>query len=204
MNSVTPVDLSSMDGERWRRIQALFHEAVDRPAATRHSYLLGACGGDAGLVTEVLDLIAEDARGSSLLDRDVAQTANRLLGNDPAALREIGPYRIVSVLGEGGMGVVFLAERTDLGSRAAIKILRDAWLSPARRLRFAAEQRTLAALNHPSIARLHDAGTLADGTPWIVMEYVDGVPLNEYCRAHAASGRSARRCRARRGTRASR
>jgi serine/threonine-protein kinase len=76
---------------------------------------------------------------------------------------------------------VCLVERTDLGSRAALKILRDGWLSPARRQRFAAEQRTLATLNHPSIAQLHDAGTLADGTPWIVMEYVEGVPLTEYC-----------------------
>jgi serine/threonine protein kinase len=64
----------------------------------------------------------------------------------------------------------------------ALKVLRDAWLSPARRRRFEAEQRTLASLNHPSIARLYDAGALADGTPWFVMEYVDGVPLNRYCR----------------------
>jgi serine/threonine protein kinase len=82
------------------------------------------------------------------------------------------------------MGVVYLAERPDLGSRVAIKVLRDAWLSPARRNRFAAEQRTLAQLNHPGIARLYDADTLADGTPWFVMEYVEGVPLTEYCAAH--------------------
>src|SRR6185312_5174315 len=74
------------------------------------------------------------------------------------------------------------ARRDDLGSDAAIKILRDAWLSPARRERFASEQRTLAQLNHPLIARLYDADTLADGTPWFVMEYVDGVPLTDYCR----------------------
>ena len=97
-----------------------------------------------------------------------------------------GPYRITSMLGEGGMGVVYLAERADLGSQAAIKILRDAWLSPARRERFAAEQRTLAQLNHPSIARLYDADTLPDGTPWFVMEYVEGVPLTEYCDTHAS------------------
>ena len=66
----------------------------------------------------------------------------------------------------------------------AIKILRDAWLSPARRERFASEQRTLAQLKHPSIARLYDAETLPDGTPWFVMEYVEGVPITEYCRAH--------------------
>ena len=82
------------------------------------------------------------------------------------------------MLGEGGMGVVYLAEREDLGTLAAIKLLRDAWLSPARRERFASEQRTLAQLNHPSIARLYDADTLPDGTPWFVMEYVEGCPAH--------------------------
>src|SRR5688572_3584109 len=91
------------------------------------------------------------------------------------------------MLGEGGMGVVYLAERGDLGSKAAIKIRRDAWLSPARRERFAVEQRTLAQLNHPSIARLYDADTLPDGTPWFVMEYVEGVPLTAFCDTHAST-----------------
>jgi serine/threonine protein kinase/tetratricopeptide (TPR) repeat protein len=90
-------------------------------------------------------------------------------------------------LGEGGMGVVYLAERKDLGSEVAIKVLRDAWLSPARRERFASEQRTLAQLSHPSIARLYDAATLDDGTPWFVMEYVEGIPLTQYCREHRCS-----------------
>src|SRR5262245_5799649 len=85
------------------------------------------------------------------------------------------------------MGIVYLAERPDLGSIVAIKILRDGWLSPARRRRFAAEQRTLARLNHPGIARLYDAHTLPDGTPWLVMEYVDGLPLVEYCKAKQSS-----------------
>ena len=119
-----------MDSARWERVQALFHDAVDLPPDERLAFLRTACGADATLMSEVLAAIAEDERGSSLLDRGLAQTADRILGNDAAALREIGPYRIVRVVGEGGMGVVFLAERTDLGSQAAIKILRDAWLSP--------------------------------------------------------------------------
>ena len=176
-----------MDSARWERVQTLFHDAVDLPPDERLAFLRAACGADATLMSEVLAAIAEDERGSSLLDRGLAQTADRILGNDSAALREIGPYRIVRVVGEGGMGVVFLAERTDLGSQAAIKILRDAWLSPARRQRFAAEQRTLASLNHPSIARLYDAGALSNGTPWIVMEYVEGTPLTEHCRTHAST-----------------
>ena len=98
-----------------------------------------------------------------------------------------GPYRIIGTLGEGGMGVVHLGVRDDLGSRAAIKILRDASLSPARRERFALEQRTLANLNHPAIARLLDADVLPDGTPWFAMEVVEGATLTEHCRERSAS-----------------
>jgi eukaryotic-like serine/threonine-protein kinase len=176
----------SMDGARWERVQALFHDAVDLPASERGEFLRVACDGDASLIDEVLTFIEEDKRGASPLDRDVGHMAGRIL-NDATAIQEIGPYRIVRVIGEGGMGVVFLAERTDLGSQAAIKILKDSWLSRARRQRFEVEQRTLATLNHPSIAQLHDAGALSDGTPWIVMEYVDGVPLTEYCRKRSLS-----------------
>ncbi len=141
-------------------------------------------------MTEVLSLLEEDARGDSLLDRDAAHVAAEVLdeGIPPALLDQtFGPYRLKQALGQGGMGVVYLAEREDLGSVAAIKILRDAWLSPDRRERFASEQRTLAQLNHPAIARLYDADTLPDGTPWFVMEYVEGVPLTEFCEHHASS-----------------
>ena len=140
---------------------------------------------------EVLSLLEADEAGHALLDRDLAGRGARACSTDgvPAALRTMrfGPYRIIDVLGEGGMGVVYRAVRDDLGSVAALKILRDAWLSPARRERFASEQRTLAQLNHPSIAHLYDADSLPDGTPWFVMEYVEGVPLTDYCRAHSSS-----------------
>ncbi len=176
-----------MDSARWERIQALFHDAVDLPLGERGAFLRDACGRDDALLAEVLASLDEDERGGSLLDEGVANAARRVLGDDPATLRQIGPYSILRTLGEGGMGVVYLAERTDLGTLVAIKILRDAWLSPARRVRFAGEQRTLAQLNHPGIARLYDAGAVAEGTPWIVMEYVEGVSLTQYCRAHGSS-----------------
>ena len=89
---------------------------------------------------------------------------------------------MLRLLGEGGMGVVYLVEREDVGGRAALKLLRDAWISPSRRARFLTEQRTLAQLDHPGIAQLHDAGALPDGTPWFAMEYVEGVALTEHCR----------------------
>jgi serine/threonine protein kinase/tetratricopeptide (TPR) repeat protein len=179
-----------MDSARWERIQSLFHDVADLPEPEQRTFLKAACGDDQALMAQVLALVEEDARGSSLLDRDLAHVAQQVLDEAaPATLpfKEFGPYRIKQALGEGGMGVVYLAERTDLGSLVAIKILRDAWLSPARRERFASEQRTLAQLNHPSIARLYDADTLDDGTPWFVMEYVEGVPLTEYCNQHACS-----------------
>ena len=178
-----------MDRSRWDKVQSLFHEAAGLPESERLAYLRSVCNGDEGLVSEVLALLEEDARGPSLLDRDVSEVAQQILDDSTASLpfKEFGPYRIKKRLGEGGMGVVYLAERKDLGSLVAIKILRDAWLSPARRERFATEQRTLAQLNHPSIARLYDANTSPDGTPFFVMEYVEGVPLTEYCRVHRCS-----------------
>src|SRR5579864_4693897 len=178
-----------MDSARWQRIQDLFHQAADQPESQRRSFLEIAANGDKQLVADVLGMIEEDLRSSSLLDHNVEQVADRILGRTEAALpvEGFGPYRIREVLGEGGMGVVYLAEREDLGNLVAIKLLRDAWMSPARRERFAVEQRTLAQLNHPSIARLYDAGILADGTPWFVMEYVDGLPLTEYCRQRNCS-----------------
>jgi serine/threonine protein kinase/tetratricopeptide (TPR) repeat protein len=179
-----------MDSTRWERIQNLFHEVADLPEPEQRVFLKAACGDDDVLVADVLALVEEDARGGSFLDRDLAEVAQQVLEEATSSalpFKEFGPYRIKKALGEGGMGVVYLAERVDLGSLVAIKLLRDAWLSPARRERFASEQRTLAQLNHPSIARLYDADTLDDGTPWFVMEYVEGVPLTEYCSEHACS-----------------
>ena len=132
-------------------------------------------------------MLEEDARGASILDRGVAVAAQKALATEIPVLKEFGGYRIVRLLGEGGMGVVYLAERKALGDQVALKVLRDAWLSPSRRERFASEQRTLAQLNHPSIARLYDAASMEDGTPFFVMEYVEGTPLTQYCREHKCS-----------------
>src|SRR5947209_5869590 len=178
-----------MDHNRWERIQSLFHQTADLPPAEQDAFLQAACAHDSALIHEVSAMLKEDARPASLLDRGIAGIAHALLNDpDPAQLprQQFGPYHLIRLLGEGGMGLVYLAERTDLGSLVAIKILRDAWLSPARRERFASEQRTLAQLNHASIARLYDADALPDGTPWFAMEYVEGVPLTEYCKLHAS------------------
>ncbi len=177
-----------MNSQRWERVQALFHDALEMPASERTGFLHQASAGDGELESQVNAMLEEDARGNSVLDAELAHVADDLLTRPSAGTqRTFGPYRLGKLLGEGGMGVVFLAERDDLKSLVAVKILRDAWMSPARRARFLAEQRTLAQLNHPSIARLYDADTLDDKTPFFAMEYVDGVPLTDYCEQHNSS-----------------
>jgi serine/threonine-protein kinase len=166
--------------ERWARIQSLFQRALDLPEAQRRDFVEAEAADDTEVRDEVIGMIEEDAR-ASLLDSDIANVAGNVLDGSVPHLERVGPYRIIDVLGHGGMGVVYLARRDDLGSHAAIKVLRDASLSPARRERFAAEQRTLAQLTHPSIARLYDADFLPDGTPYFVMEHVEGVPLTDHC-----------------------
>jgi eukaryotic-like serine/threonine-protein kinase len=183
------MEVARMDPERWERIQSVFHTVVDSTDSDRAAMLHTACGGDEDLMADVSALLQEDARSASVLDRDLGRIADQVLDMPLRSLPRdaFGPYRIKCVLGEGGMGVVYLAEREDLGSLVAIKVLRDAWLSPARLARFESEQKTLASLNHPSIARLFDADCLANGTPWFVMEYVEGTPLTDYCCTHECS-----------------
>ena len=178
-----------MDAERWTLVQSLFHGASDLPLGERRPFLDAACVNDPELRAEVEALLDADERGVDILDRGVADVARDVLGGDANAPgQRIGRYRIEQLIGEGGMGIVYLAERdTEVGGKVAIKILRDAWLSPARRERFANEQRTLAQLTHPSIARFYDADTLANGTPWFAMEYVEGVPLNVHCALRGCS-----------------
>jgi tetratricopeptide (TPR) repeat protein len=174
-----------MDGVRWQKIQTLFHEAAQHPAADQEAFLKTTCKDDQELVTEILTMLREDQRGTSLLDRGLPEVAYRMVGTSLASIpfQEFGPYRLKEILGEGGMGVVWLAERKDTQQLLAIKFLPHASLSPARRERFAREIKTLAKLKHPYIARLYDAGALDDGTPWFVMELVRGVRFTGYCRA---------------------
>ena len=183
-----------MDRDRWTMVEAIFSRAIDLPAdltgAERRKAILELCDGDEAVFAEVNEMLAEDALANPLLDGGLDQAARTVLdlGALPSFVeRQIGPYRVLRLLGEGGMGVVYLAERTDIGGKVAIKLLRDAWLSPMRRERFEIEQQTLAQLNHPSIARIYDANTLDDGTPWFVMEYCEGVPMTDFLKARSGS-----------------
>lgn len=176
-----------MDTLKWQRIQELFHEAADLPANLLDSFLESACPGDEELLQILRSMLIEDAGGASLLDGSLAPLAANILhqsaqqGINP---KSFGPYEPGKLIGEGGMGLVYLAKRKDLNQTVAVKVLRDAWLSPMRRDRFKTEQKLLAQLNHPSIARIYDADALADGTPWFAMEYVEGMPITAYCEHH--------------------
>ncbi len=175
-----------MDSARWEQMQSLFHEALQLPEPERQPFLASACGSDSELLAEVRAMLHADSRDTSLLDRGLREVAYQMVGTTATAVaqQEFGPYRLLHVLGEGGMGVVWLAERLDAGNLVAIKFLPHAGLSPARRERFTREIKTLGKLKHPFVARLYDAGALADGTPWFVMEYVEGVRFTDYCRDH--------------------
>lgn len=176
--------------DRWERAVALFEEAAElqEPAVT--AFLDKACGGDQELRAEVVSLLAADRDGTSSLDAAVgvalAEAAVRVTEETPLPSR-IGPYRVISEIGVGGMGSVYLAEREgDYQQRVAIKVVRGLLGTDGLR-RFKVERQILASLAHPNIARLLDGGTTGDGLPYLVMEYVDGVPIDAYCEARALS-----------------
>ena len=167
--------------ERWAVVQAAFHRVADLPRSEQDRVLAGVCGADTELEEAVRDLLRGDGGSGLLFDDGVDAVAERVLPRSQPAV-SYGPYRVVRRIGEGGMGVIYLATRDDLGQTAAIKVLRNVWLSPAGRERFASEQRALARLSHPDIAAIYDADTEPDGTPWFAMEYVEGLPLVDAAR----------------------
>jgi serine/threonine-protein kinase len=171
-----------MSPERRQRIEELFEQIVDEVPDEQHRFLKAACGNDDDLLGEVMALLKADIEGSRILEHDLASLAKAFLDTTPGVVTpwRFGRYVIHECLGEGGMGAVYLAERSDLGDRVAVKFLRDPWNSAARQERFAAEQRILAGLSHRYIARLYDNG-VTEGTPWFAMEYVRGVSITDHC-----------------------
>ncbi len=176
-----------MTPERWRRLDDLFVHAAELPAAERTGFAADACDDDAELHAELTSLLASaadtangDAAGG---DASIART----IGSAAAALTmaRIGPYRVLGLIGEGGMGTVYLAERADAAYRrkVAIKVLRGDLASPLAAARFRDERQVLAALDHPGIVRLLDGGRTDDDVPYLVMEHIDGRPFAAHARA---------------------
>ncbi|HEY7114259.1 MAG TPA: serine/threonine-protein kinase [Thermoanaerobaculia bacterium] len=172
----------------WARVKEILEAAFALEGTAREEYIVAACVGNADLKREVESLIAADARDWSLLDA----TALPLFSGESERGRigdRIGPYEILSEIGRGGMGQVFLARRADdeFQKNVAIKLVPP---GPARAFalaRFRSERQISATLEHPNIARLLDGGTTAGGEPYIVMEYVEGRPLVVYAEEHGLS-----------------
>jgi len=179
----TPGPDERISAERWQRIQTLFYAAADLPADERTSYLRRECSEDPTLLQEVESLLSASAEPDEILHGEVAAAASRVLENHGVAAGDrIGPYRVVKELGRGGMGSVYLANRADqeFEKQVAIKVASAGFLTPDALKRFRAERQILARLEHEHIARLLDGGSTG-GVPYVVMEYVDGMPITAYC-----------------------
>jgi serine/threonine-protein kinase len=178
----------SRDGpQRVRRIRALFDEAIELHGDARASLLEAAAQTEPELVDEVRALIRSEEAQSGLdaatVLEELDRSLRRILPDALAPGLAVGAYRVVAEIGAGGMGRVFRAERIDptLKRDVAIKVIRRDMLSPKALDRFQDERAVLARLSHPGICQFIDAGTLADGSPYVVMEFLDGaVPITTY------------------------
>ncbi|MDJ0698977.1 MAG: serine/threonine-protein kinase [Woeseiaceae bacterium] len=182
MNSAT-IELSP---ERWARVETLFHEASGLREAERDAFLASACGDDEPLLAYVRALLAGTSDIDATIERTIADTmqmAFEPLPGEGIRGELIGPYRVERLIGSGGMGMVYLAERADqqFEQRVAIKLGRHRLIDPQAENRFRTERQILADLDHPNIARLLDGGTTEEGIPYLVMEYIDGVRIDTYC-----------------------
>ncbi|MGE0463980.1 MAG: tetratricopeptide repeat protein [Vicinamibacterales bacterium] len=163
---------------RWPEAERLLDPLLDLPAPERRARALAACGGDTGL-RQVVERLLDQAEA----DGEVPPLPGELFDTFPdAAPAVIGPYRVIEEIGHGGMSRVFRATREDsaVASPVALKLL-DRRPTPAALRRFDRERDTLARLHHPHIARLLDGGITDEGTPYLVMELVDGEPIDDYC-----------------------
>ena len=164
--------------QQWKKVKEIVGSVLERPAAARRAYLDEVCSNDSELRAEVESLLAAHAGSDAL-------TEGLWFGASPkfeTEVSEIGPYQLVRELGVGGMGQVWLAEQTEpIRRQVAIKVIRAGMYDSATVQRFEAERQSLAIMDHPAIAKVFDAGTTPTGQPYLVMEYVDGVPINAYC-----------------------
>ena len=170
---------------RWQRIQSLFDRVADLPEPARSAQLAEHCADDPELRASLESLLKRDQRREDPLLDAVGAAAESLLEDHRDRLigTRVGSYRVVSILGHGGMSIVYRGERDDAQYQqtVAIKVLQHAVLHPRMRSRLHSERHILATLDHPSIARLIDSGELEDTTPYLIMEYVDGESIDAYC-----------------------
>ena len=179
-----------MDPDRWRDIERVLDEALAHDPEHWQSVLDASCSNDPELRAEVESLLRQASNAEHFLDSPPVAMAAAIVAESqtPGSEarfkgRRIGAYRLLSEIGRGGMSRVFLAERADgqFEQRVALKLLLPGLDSELDRARFRAERQILAALNHPNIGRLFDGGLTDDGVPYLVLEYVEGKPIDLYC-----------------------
>src|SRR5437762_3303638 len=194
-----------MTPERWQEVKAMLATVLERPSAERVPFLNHACNNDEALRAEVESLMAHQEAGDSVIES--AQISEKISlaqaieagfqhlsiideETDQAAvtgISRVGPYKILHELGRGGVGSVYLAERDDEQYRqhVAIKLIRRGMDTDFILGRFRNERQILAALDHPNVAHLLDGGTTDNDRPYLVMEYVEGEPIDCYCNRNA-------------------
>lgn len=173
-----------MDQADWQKIQAVFHSALELPETEREVFIASELQ-DEALRQEVRELLAAEQDQTGILHNP----AGLSLADSIGAGAQIGNYEIVKEIGVGGMGSVYLAARADgaFDKQVAIKIVNLGMATPQVVSRFQQERAILARLEHPNIAGIIDGGLTEDGRPYVVMEYVDGLPLTRYCDEHKLS-----------------
>jgi tetratricopeptide (TPR) repeat protein len=179
---------SRMSSERWKKVEALFEQTLEAAPAARPEFLQAI--DDAEVRREVESLLEAHGEAGVFLDEP-----DRFFSSESFDVDTLSPgqvidrYRIIRELGRGGMGAVFLAERADdeYKKQVALKLIKRGADTDAVLRHFRNERQILAGFDHPNIARLFDGGTTETGLPYFVMEYVDGLPIDEYCHSNALS-----------------
>jgi eukaryotic-like serine/threonine-protein kinase len=173
---------SATDSDHWTRLEKLFYQALDLEPTARIAFLNQACGDNASLRKEVESLLKSSDKTFGFLQKPIEEAVHHL--NSISHGQRVGPYQLTGLLGEGGMGKVYLATRADhlYEQEVAIKLMHAGAKSQGLLLRFTTERQILANLNHPNIARLLDGGVTEEESPYLVMEYVKGVSIDRYCR----------------------
>jgi non-specific serine/threonine protein kinase/serine/threonine-protein kinase len=176
-----------MQAENWKKVKEVLDEVLALDDAERQNFLSKAEISDE-IRAEVESLLAFETESEDMMHLSAVEFSKDFFGEDENVLngRNVGVYRIIRELGFGGMGAVYLAERADgkFEQKVALKLLKREMNTAALRRRFGQEREILASLEHPNIARLLDAGTTEDKIPFLAMEYVEGLPLTDYCDRH--------------------
>jgi hypothetical protein len=170
----------SLTPERFARVRAIFEAALERPPGERRVFAAGACVGDAGLLNEVEAMLAAERRSDVLLDRGSSSSAPEE-GRFPAGTVLAGRYRILGLLGHGGMGEVYKAFDLILNQTVALKFLAPKNIGEAALVRFRNEVRIARQVSHPNVCRVYDLG-MVEGLHFLSMEYIDGEDLSSLLR----------------------